>query len=94
MIGKEPDAISFILVMYPMVTSFPAYLPQIIRILKRKSSEDISIASWWVWLSQWICDILYALVYSIDMWFLISRLLGTILCAVTLIIAIKYRKKK
>lgn len=44
--------------------TFISYLPQVIEIIKTKSSEDISITSWIFWVVSSLAYTLYAVIYS------------------------------
>ena len=44
--------------------TFISYLPQVIEIIKTKSSEDISITSWILWVVSSLAYTLYAVIYS------------------------------
>lgn len=74
------------------VTTLIAYLPQIVKLLVRKESEDISIASWALWLFESICYVIYAL-HSKDIIFIVTEVITLICVIAVLTLTIRYRKK-
>jgi uncharacterized protein with PQ loop repeat len=46
------------------ILSLYAYIPQIIKLIRTKSSRDISLSSWIIWIISDICYLLYAIIES------------------------------
>lgn len=56
--------ISLILLSIYTVLIFIAYIPQIVKILKTKSADDISLTSWFTWVAADLCYFAYVLLES------------------------------
>ena len=76
------------------VCDMTSYLPQIIKIVKTKSAEDISATSWIIWIISYIAYTLYATLVSKDKMLILITFLGLIFCLIILILTLKYQKKK
>jgi uncharacterized protein with PQ loop repeat len=63
MFGHEPNVISAFILLLTTFIGFPAYISQIIRLLKTKSSADVSLISWGVWSFEYVLWVVYAVVY-------------------------------
>lgn len=78
--------------------SFSAYLPQWIKLFKTKSSENIALGSWCLWILSTSFNIFYAVVqYLINGsgWPLIISATFNLSCILfTVFLIIKYKKKK
>ena len=46
------------------VCEYTAYIPQILKLIKTKSADDLSIATWLMWVFAGICYLLYVLLES------------------------------
>ena len=65
-----------------------SYLPQTIRLIKTKKSEDLSINSWVLWVISNLAYTLYAVICSKDF----MLILELFFCLLILMLAIKYRE--
>lgn len=75
------------------VCSLLSYIPQIVKILRTKKSEDISITSWVLYLVNCGCFIAYS--YLIDeAALLLSSWVELTLILITLVLTVKYRDKE
>ena len=63
----------FLLSVYT-VLEFVAYMPQIIKILKTKDADDLSLGYWWTWIAADLCYLSYVLLETpeIGLLFIIS----------------------
>jgi uncharacterized protein with PQ loop repeat len=68
-------------------------IPLVLRVIKRRSSEDISIS--WA-LGVWICMLLMApsAFVSEDIVWRIFNIINTVIFSIVVIIVLKYRKKR
>lgn len=72
--------------------TFISYLPQTIKLIKTKSSEDLSIKSWILWVISSLSYTLYALLISKDLMLIFETCLESFFCLTIMILSIKYRK--
>lgn len=71
-----------------------SYLPQTIKLLKTKKSDDISIQSWVLWGVSSFSYTLYAIIVSKDFMLIFETTLELIFCLIILILSAIYRKRK
>ena len=69
-----------------------SYLPQTIKLLKTKKSNDISIISWILWVVSSFSYTLYALLVSKDFMLIFETSLELTFCIIILILSVIYRK--
>ena len=74
--------------------TFVSYLPQAIEIIKTKSSEDVSIISWILWVVSSLCYTLYAIFFNGNMMLILETCLELFFCILILILTIMYDKNK
>ena len=72
--------------------TFISYLPQVIEIVKTKSSEDISITSWILWVVSSLAYTLYAVIYSESAMLIFETCLELFFCLLILTLTIIYDK--
>ena len=82
-----------LILLYITINGFISYFPQIVRILKNKSSEDVAISSWLIWTINSILYLLYLLLDNVGIWLILSQSLEVLLISSTLIVVVIYRKK-
>jgi len=93
MLGIEPNIISWLMLTFVATTSSIAHLPQIIKLIRTKSSNDISLASWTIWVIQFVLMTVYAVVYTSDIVLCISYSIEMILCVLSWALIFKYKGK-
>lgn len=81
-----------ILLLVVSICTFISYLPQIRQLLTTKSSEDLSIKSWCLWVVSMACYALYAILYTTDYMLMFTTILEFLFCFIILIMVIIYRK--
>ena len=94
MFGVEPNIISFAILMFVTVTSTVAYLPQAVRLIKTKSSKDLSLTSWSVWLTQYILMSIYAVVFTVDIILCLGYFVEAGFCVFIIVLALRCRRKE
>ena len=92
MLNYSPDTISFILITIITIASFVGYLPQIIKLIETKKSEGISKFSWITWFGAALAYLIYAIIYTGDIAFVLSRTFAFILTVVVLYLTFRYSK--
>lgn len=97
MLGLEPDIFSAILLFITSFISLPAYISQLYKILKTKSADGCSLTSWGVWAFEYILWVIYGVVYTRDIFFVIICATELLLCLYISILIARYghiNKKK
>lgn len=96
-----PDSVIYaanICQMATTVISLSAYLPQWIKLFKTKSSENIALGSWCLWILSTSFNLFYAIVQYLvhgSGWPLIISVFFNLSCILfTVFLIIKYKKKK
>ena len=74
--------------------TFISYLPQTIKLIKTKSSKDLSVQSWILWVTSSLSYTLYAILVSKDKMLIFETCLELFFCILILILAIVYRNNK
>lgn len=74
--------------------TFISYFPQTIKLLKTKKSSDLSIQSWFLWVTSSFSYTLYAVLVSKDAMLIFETSLELFFCLLILILAIMYRNNK
>ncbi|MBQ6854707.1 MAG: PQ-loop repeat-containing protein [Alphaproteobacteria bacterium] len=71
-----------------------AYIPQIIKLIKTKSAEDISLTSWLTWMVSDICYLAYVLLESPEAGVIFLASLSLFLVMFVFILTMYYQKSK
>lgn len=71
-----------------------SYLPQTVKLIKTKKSNDLSLKSWILWVVSSLSYTLYALLCSDEVMLLVETLVEFFFCLLILSLAVKYRKNK
>ncbi len=71
--------------------TFISYFPQTIKLIKSKSSSDLSVQSWFLWVVSSLTYTIYALLVSKDGMLIFETTLELFFCLTILILTIKYR---
>lgn len=69
-----------------------SYFPQVVKLLKIKKSDDLSIPSWILWVISSLTYTIYAICVSKDVMLIFETSLQLFFCLFILLLAIKYRK--
>lgn len=76
------------------ICTFISYLPQTIKLIKTKKSNDLSIQSWILWVTSSLSYTIYAVLVSKDAMLIFETGLELSFCLIILVLAIKYRSNK
>lgn len=71
-----------------------SYLPQTIKLIRTKKSNDLSINSWILWVVSSLSYTLYAFICSKEVMLIFETSLELFFCLLILILAIKYKNNK
>ena len=80
-----------VLTVFNAVFQFVSYLPQIIKLIKTKSSDDISAISWIIYVLVGLSYFVLLLLTSASVYLLTLQILAILLDSVTLFLVIKYQ---
>ena len=70
-----------------------SYVPQIIKLIKTKKSDDISSSSWMLWVISSLAFTLYTLIINKDLMLIFKALLELMFCSVILLLNLIYKSK-
>ena len=76
------------------VCTFVSYFPQIVKCLKTKKSEDLSVWSWVLWVVSSFAYTLYAILCQDTVMLIFETSLELLFCVIILVCAIVFRKNK
>ncbi len=76
------------------VCTFLSYFPQIVKCLKTKKGEDLSIGSWILWVVSSFSYTLYAFLCTTSYMLIFETTLELVFCLIILICAIVFRHNK
>ena len=65
------------------ICTFTSYLPQTLKLIKTKKSEDLSIQSWILWVVSSVSYTLYAVIVSKDFMLIFETSLELTFCLTT-----------
>jgi len=74
--------------------TFISYFPQTIKLIKTKKSNDLSIQSWFLWVTSSFSYTLYAFLVSKEPMLIFETCLELFFCLLILVLAVMYRKSK
>ena len=67
-------------------------MPQIIKLIKTKSAEDLSLASWLTWLLSDVCYLVYVLLESPEIGVVFTASLSLFLVILVFVLTMYYQK--
>jgi len=76
------------------VCTFISYFPQIVKCLKTRQAEDLSIWSWILWVISSVSYTLYALLCTDSFMLIFETCLELFFCLLILFLVIIYRTKR
>ncbi len=71
-----------------------SYLPQTIKLIRTKKSNDLSINSWILWVVSSFSYTLYAIICTNDFMLIFETSLELFFCLLILLLAIKYKDSR
>ena len=71
-----------------------SYLPQAIKLLRTKSSSDISVTSWILWVVSSFSYTLYAFIVSKDFMLIVETYIEFMFCLIILSLSLEYKIRK
>lgn len=76
------------------ICTFISYFPQIVKCLRTKKAQDLSIWSWTLWVVSSLAYTLYAILCTNTIMLIFETSLELLFCIIILICSIVFRKKK
>ncbi len=76
------------------VLEFIAYMPQIIKLLKTKSADDLSLTSWFTWITADLCYLAYVLLESPEIGVIFICTLDLVFLLLVFLLTAFYQKHK
>lgn len=87
------EVLGNVLLIIVSVCTFASYFPQIVKCLRTKKSEDLSIWSWILWVTSSLAYTLYAVLCQDNFMLIFETSLELLFCVIILICAIVFRDK-
>lgn len=76
------------------VLEFVAYMPQIIKLLKTKSADDLSLGYWFTWIAADLCYMAYILLETPELGLIFIVSLDICFLVFVLSLTIYYQRRK
>ena len=89
---KEIIALT-LLVIYT-VCEYTAYIPQIVKLVKTKSADDLSITTWLTWVVSGVCYLVYVLLESPEIGVIYIASMNLIFMMIVCILTAYYQRNK
>ena len=86
------EIIALIMFAVYTVLEFVSYIPQIVKILKTKHADDLSLTSWFVWMTTDISYLVYILLESPQIGVIFIGLLNLFFTATVFLLTRYYQK--
>ena len=87
-------AIAFVLLSIYTILEFVAYVPQIVKLLKTKSADDLSLGYWFTWIVADLCYLGYVLLETPEIGLMFIVFLDLAFLLFVLGLTIYYQKHK
>lgn len=94
MFGFQPNLFSTILLLVVTVIAMISWIPQLIRLLKTKKSDDISTASYIIWIISYSLMVIYSIFFTTDIVLCIATIIEAAFCLIVMLLVIKFKTKK
>ncbi len=89
---KEMIALT-LLIIYTFC-EYVAYVPQIVKLVKTKSADDLSITSWLTWVVSGVCYLIYVLLESPETGVIYIASMNLIFIVAVSILTLHYQNSK
>lgn len=86
--------IALVLLSIYTVLEFIAYMPQIIKLLKTKLADDLSLTSWFTWITADLCYLAYVLLESPEIGVIFICTLDLVFLLLVFLLTAFYQKHK
>ena len=86
--------IALVLLLTYTVCESIAYVPQVVKLVKTKSADDLSITTWLIWVFSAVCYLFYVLLKCPEMGIIFISSLNLIFILIVCILTVYYQNKK
>lgn len=87
------DLVLEILMCVVIICGYIGYIPQIVKIMRTKCTEDISFYTWLIWVLAFVCGTIYSII--LERWELIAAYVSELILSITVLcLTMLYRKKQ
>lgn len=86
--------IAFSLLLIYTICEYAAYIPQILKLIRTKSADDLSITSWLVWVVSGVCYLVYVLLETPEIGVIYIASMNLIFMVIVYSLTAHYQKKK
>ena len=76
------------------VCEYTAYIPQIVKLVKTKSADDLSVATWLTWVVSGVCYLVYVLLESPEAGVIYIASMNLIFMMVVCVLTMYYQKNE
>ena len=88
------ETIALVLLLVYTVCEYAAYVPQLVKLIKTKSADDLSIMTWLTWVAASICYLMYILLECPDIGVIFVASMNIIFVMSVCILTTYYQKSK
>lgn len=86
--------VALILLLTYTVCEFTAYVPQMVKLVKTKSADDLSITTWLIWVFSAVCYLFYILLECPEIGVIFIASMNLIFIIIVCFLTLYYQKNK
>jgi len=86
--------IALVLLLVYTICESIAYIPQVVKLVKTKSADDLSITTWLIWVFSAVCYLFYVLLKCPETGIIFISSLNLVFIVVVCILTVYYQNKK
>ena len=87
------EKIALILLVVYTICEVIAYLPQMIKLIKTRSADDLSITSWLIWVISGVCYLAYVLLSSPEIGVIYIASMNLVFMMTVYVLTVYYQRK-
>lgn len=88
------EIIASLLLLVYTVCEYTAYVPQIVKLIKTKSADDLSISAWLTWVIASVCYLMYVLLECPDIGIILVASINILFVVTVSILTTCYQIRK
>ena len=85
--------IAFVLLLVYTVCESIAYIPQVVKLVKTKSADDLSVTTWLIWVFSAVCYLFYVLLKCPEIGIIFISSLNLTFIVIVCILTVYYQNK-
>jgi len=93
MFGLQPNLASIFILLIVTGLGMVAFIPQVVKLIRTKSADDISMGSWVMWLIAYILMTIYSVVFTRDLMLCVAYASETLASGLIILLTIRYQRK-